>query len=196
MNSALKTRAKLSENQVLEIFQLKKGMSTHTAAQVARQFEVSEKTVRDIWTGRTWSSETWPLDTTRVLEHKRIGRPKGRRDSKPRQHRIRREDSEREDSEASQQTSQSNDADAVDQTTSWDSAMARSASSKSASTVGFEEDRMETLSDGCAALCPLSKKTSSSGESVDQQLFEWELASRAPASRLANDRASFKVGAS
>ena len=196
----MKTRAKLSEHQVLEIFQLKKGMSTHSAAQVARQFKVSEKAVRDIWTGRTWSSETWPLDTTRVLEHKRIGRPKGRRDSKPRQHRIRREDSEREDSEAIQQTSQSNDADAADQTTSWDSALARSATSKSAPTVGIEEDRMETLSDGCAAPCPLSKNTlltvpSSSGESVDQQLFEWELASRAPATRFA-DRTSFKVGAS
>ncbi len=48
---------------------------------------VSEKTVRDIWTGRTWSRETWHLDTSRNLQLKQLGRPKGCRDSQPRKQR-------------------------------------------------------------------------------------------------------------
>ncbi len=83
MNSALKTRAKLSVDQVIEIFN-SKGTATISAANVARQYGISEKTVRDIWKGRTWCGETWHLDTTRVVHTKPIGRPKGCKDSKPR----------------------------------------------------------------------------------------------------------------
>jgi hypothetical protein len=83
MNSALKTRAKLSVDQVIEIFHTK-GTALNSAANIATLYGVSEKTVRDIWKGRTWCDETWHLDTTRVLQTKRIGRPKGCRDSKPR----------------------------------------------------------------------------------------------------------------
>ena len=84
MNTALKTRAKLSVEQVIEIFQNKGTTATSSAAVVARQYGVSEKTVRDIWKGRTWCGETWHLDTSRVVQTKRIGRPKGCKDSKPR----------------------------------------------------------------------------------------------------------------
>ena len=54
------------------------------AAKVAIEFGVSDKTVRDIWKGRTWTKETLHLDTARVVVQKNIGRPKGTRDSKPR----------------------------------------------------------------------------------------------------------------
>ena len=84
MNSALRTRAKLCEAQVVEIFQIKKASPTSSAELVAKNYHISEKAVRDIWTGRTWTKETSHLDTTRVLFQKQIGRPKGCRDSKPR----------------------------------------------------------------------------------------------------------------
>jgi hypothetical protein len=84
MNTVLKTRAKLSVEQVIEIFNIKDALPTNGAARTARMYGVSEKTVRDIWSGRTWCDETCHLDTSRVLEPKSIGRPKGCRDSKPR----------------------------------------------------------------------------------------------------------------
>jgi hypothetical protein len=84
MNSALRTRAKLSESQAIAIFQIKKSSPSTPAAEAANRFRISEKTVRDIWSGRTWTQETWHLDTSRILCHKHIGRPKGCKDSKPR----------------------------------------------------------------------------------------------------------------
>ena len=55
-----------------------------SATQLGKLYEVSEKTIRDIWTGRTWVRETWRLDTSRSIPVKKIGRPKGRKDNKPR----------------------------------------------------------------------------------------------------------------
>jgi hypothetical protein len=79
---SLKTRAKLSVEQVISIYQIKHTL--HPASKVGLFFGVSEKTVRDIWRGRTWTNETWHLDTSRIVVQKSIGRPKGARDSRPR----------------------------------------------------------------------------------------------------------------
>jgi hypothetical protein len=81
-----KPRARLNENQVLQIFKSK--ADTLSSAKIAKTHRVSEKTVRDIWTGRTWSTETCHLDPSRTLQLKQTGRPKGCRDSRPRKRRI------------------------------------------------------------------------------------------------------------
>ena len=82
MHRAFKPRAKLSEAQVIRIFQAKACSSS--ASIVAAVYGVSEKAVRDIWTGRTWSRETHHLDTSRQLQLKKVGRPIGSRDRHPR----------------------------------------------------------------------------------------------------------------
>ena len=83
-----KPRAVLTGMQAIQIFKLKPGtaLSTKsaTATALARMYGVSEKTVRDIWTRRTWSRETCHLDPTRLLPLKHPGRPKGCKDTKPR----------------------------------------------------------------------------------------------------------------
>ena len=48
-----------------------------SATKVAQLFRVSEKAIRDIWTGRTWASETLHLDTSRPLKIKHLGLPIG-----------------------------------------------------------------------------------------------------------------------
>ena len=88
MPSASKPRARLTEAQVIAIFQAK--ASASSATKVAVVYGVSEKAVRDIWTGRTWSRETWHLDMSRPLQVRLTGRPKGRKDSKPRKSRANR----------------------------------------------------------------------------------------------------------
>jgi hypothetical protein len=89
MPSASKPRARLSERHVITIFQAKSPKtSASTAAKVARVYGVSEKAIRDIWTGRTWSRETWHLDKSRPLQLKLTGRPRGCRDTKPRKKRV------------------------------------------------------------------------------------------------------------
>jgi hypothetical protein len=82
----MKPRAKLSEAEVLAIFQARESASM--AARLATIYGVNEKTVRDIWTGRTWSRETWHLDTSRPIQLKATGRPKGCRDKRPRKSRV------------------------------------------------------------------------------------------------------------
>ena len=86
MPIASKPRARLSEEQVIAIFQAK--TCAASATKVATVYGVSEKAVRDIWKGRTWSRETWHLDTSRPLQLKLTGRPKGCRDTKPRNRRL------------------------------------------------------------------------------------------------------------
>jgi phage portal protein BeeE len=59
---ACRTRVILTEEQVIEIFQAKLSNDDLSmeeskkirAAQLAKKFGVSDKTIRDIWTGRTW----------------------------------------------------------------------------------------------------------------------------------------------
>lgn len=60
-----------------------------TASSVAREYNVSEKTIRDIWTGRTWHRETLPFDPNRKPRvSKPVGRPLGCRDSAQRRRRV------------------------------------------------------------------------------------------------------------
>ena len=80
-----KTRAKLTESDALNIYHCK-GRITNAAA-LSKLYGVSEKTVRDIWTGRTWSKETWHLDESRPFPTKKMGRPFGRKDAQPRKSR-------------------------------------------------------------------------------------------------------------
>ena len=82
MLQKLKPQARLSEAQAIAIFQSR--ASNQSAAKVAKSYGVNEKTVRDIWTCRTWAKETWHLDPSRRVEIKRMGRPIGCRDTKPR----------------------------------------------------------------------------------------------------------------
>ena len=89
-----KPRAILTEQQAVHIFELKLRMTSSnlknrslTAAGIAKVFGVNEKTVRDIWKGRTWSRETWHMDCSRQVLIKPSGRPKGSKDTRPRQQR-------------------------------------------------------------------------------------------------------------
>ena len=81
-NESSKTRAKLTESDALNIYHCKGSVTS--AAAIAKLYGVSEKAVRDIWTGRTWSRETWHLDESRPFPTKKMGRPLGRKDSQPR----------------------------------------------------------------------------------------------------------------
>jgi hypothetical protein len=85
MNCPVKPRARLTESDVINIFRLKAANTSATS--VGRLYGVSEKAIRDIWTGRTWANETWHLDMTRALVIKHAGRPAGCRDTKPRRKR-------------------------------------------------------------------------------------------------------------
>jgi hypothetical protein len=58
-----KTRAALTEEQAIEIFKVRLQNETTTcgrvkAVTVANMYGVNEKTVRDIWNGRTWKKQT------------------------------------------------------------------------------------------------------------------------------------------
>ena len=84
-----KPRAVLTKEQVIDICRLSAFKDTKasrpTATSVAKAFCVSEKTIRDIWKGRTWCNETLPLDSSRQPKlRKKTGRPLGRKDSAPR----------------------------------------------------------------------------------------------------------------
>ena len=81
----LRARAKLSESDALNIYHCK--TSVTSAAAISKLYCVSEKTVRDIWTGRTWSKVTWHLDESRPIPTKKMGRPLGRKDAQPRKSR-------------------------------------------------------------------------------------------------------------
>ena len=88
-----KPRAILNKEKVIEIFQMSLTTSSDaakpSAALVSRAYGVSEKTIRDIWTGRTWHEETQPLDKTRQPRVRgKAGRPLGRKDSAPRRRRT------------------------------------------------------------------------------------------------------------
>mmetsp|Transcript_4241 Transcript_4241/g.12105 ORF Transcript_4241/g.12105 Transcript_4241/m.12105 type:complete len:180 (+) Transcript_4241:138-677(+) len=80
-----KTKAVLTQTDVLAIFMIKVDAlpaRRPTPGQVASRFGVTEKTIRDIWAGRTWRQETKHLDASRVNvceEVRRPGRPKGNR---------------------------------------------------------------------------------------------------------------------
>ena len=47
-------RTRLTEEQALHIFHLRRTKKTGTAALLATEYNVSPKAIRDIWTGKTW----------------------------------------------------------------------------------------------------------------------------------------------
>ena len=94
-----KSRAALSGRQAADIFRRRPlraaaantGGLDHgsrprpTASAVAREYGVSEKAVRDIWTARTWAQHTRHLEPLRPPRPARpMGRPPGSRDRRPR----------------------------------------------------------------------------------------------------------------
>ena len=86
----------LSVPQVLDIFKLKTDKHARftgpngvlSAKLVGQYYNVSTKTVRDIWNSRTWYRETHHLEPSRSDAKERLskrpGRPKGSKDRKPR----------------------------------------------------------------------------------------------------------------
>jgi hypothetical protein len=68
---ACKTRVILTEEQVINIYLIKLAngapslheSKNNRAPQLAEKYGVSEKTVRDIWMGRTWYSTSVPTYT-------------------------------------------------------------------------------------------------------------------------------------
>ena len=85
---ACRTHAILTEQQAVEIFRFKltnESALSRTQEQVkakvlSRRYGVSDKTIRDIWKGRTWFRETMHLDPARAGMAVRLrppGRPKG-----------------------------------------------------------------------------------------------------------------------
>ena len=88
-----KPRAVLTCEKAIAIFQrklplAKAGSAKPCASAIAREYGVSEKAIRDIWTGRTWFEETASLEPTRPARAPAPpGRPKGRKDSVPRRRR-------------------------------------------------------------------------------------------------------------
>ena len=80
-----KARAKLTRSDVLDIYKCKGSVTSATA--LSKHYGVSEKAVRDIWTGRTWSKETWHLYKSQPYPAKKMGRPIGRKDAQPRKQR-------------------------------------------------------------------------------------------------------------
>ena len=94
--AAAKPRAILDRDKAEAIFKIKKenenGLSGHkklNSIEVARKFGVGEKTVRDIWRGRTWIQETQHLDPSRPVRAAGLpGRPLGRKDTAPRKRSV------------------------------------------------------------------------------------------------------------
>jgi hypothetical protein len=84
-------RAILTDEQAQQIFRYKPAPEDKTrkrAAALSKIYGVSVKTIRDIWSGRTWYRATCHLDQSKPLAPERLqkkaGRPKGAKDSKPR----------------------------------------------------------------------------------------------------------------
>ena len=91
VSSRRTSRAILDSDKARAIYKCKlsatSSYSAH-ASKLARNYGVSPKAIRDIWTGRTWQRVTYSLDpsntacVTRI--EKRLGRPRGAKDNKPR----------------------------------------------------------------------------------------------------------------
>ena len=80
---ACKTRTILTTEEAIEIFRIylsnnrkpSKAGATASAAKVAAAFKVNEKTIRDIWSGRTWIRELMHLDPARACSRQRLSSP-------------------------------------------------------------------------------------------------------------------------
>jgi hypothetical protein len=61
-------KARLTEKDALDIFKMKYSGAVPRATEVAQFYGVTEKTIRDVWQGRTWAKKTRCLDLSRFLE--------------------------------------------------------------------------------------------------------------------------------
>ena len=93
--SVRKPRAILTEQQAVDIFKWQSAEEIPTMVSsssfIAKKFGINERTVRDIWKRRTWAHATWRLGEradTKPMVKKRTGRPKGSKDSRPRQRKL------------------------------------------------------------------------------------------------------------
>jgi hypothetical protein len=89
--TAGKARSVLTADQAVQIFKARPSEKSVTLAsrELAEKYSVSPKTVRDIWSGRSWYKETYIFDKTKAPLIQKLskvpGRPKGSKDSRPRQ---------------------------------------------------------------------------------------------------------------
>jgi hypothetical protein len=60
----VRSRAVLSKEQAIEIFRYKTNLGnksmTATSIALANKYNVNSKTIRDIWSGRSWFEATFP----------------------------------------------------------------------------------------------------------------------------------------
>jgi hypothetical protein len=60
----IRSRAVLSKEQAIEIFRYKTNLGNHsmtaTSIALANKYNVNSKTIRDIWSGRSWFEATFP----------------------------------------------------------------------------------------------------------------------------------------
>ena len=87
--TALNRRAVLNRQQARDIFLLKHYHSfgnSHAASTVlSKAYQISSKAIRDIWSGRSWLDATFDMwDGDDRPAKKVLGRPKGKKDTKPR----------------------------------------------------------------------------------------------------------------
>jgi hypothetical protein len=54
--------SKLTEKNVVDIFQLRLGKKPTTAGTLAEKYGVTAKAIRDIWTGKTWRPFTFDVE--------------------------------------------------------------------------------------------------------------------------------------
>jgi hypothetical protein len=84
-----RSRVVLSGEIAREIFIVRRNLGLESAHQasirLAAKYRVSSKAIRDIWKGRSWLDATFDLWSEEERPCRRvIGRPKGKKDSKPR----------------------------------------------------------------------------------------------------------------
>ncbi len=84
-----RSRVILSRAVAREIFVVKSNLGLESAHQasirLAAKYRISSKAIRDIWNGRSWLDATFDLWNEEDRPPRRvIGRPKGKKDSKPR----------------------------------------------------------------------------------------------------------------
>ena len=78
-SAVVRPRAVLLKSEVISIFINYEVV--RSATNMAKIYGVSEKTIRDIWTGRTWATVTCHLRKAYTQEYKDVGRPLGKRDA-------------------------------------------------------------------------------------------------------------------
>ena len=86
---SVRPKSVLTADQARDIFGLKhshESRSFYCASTIlGRKYQVSSKAIRDIWKGRSWLNATYDLwDLVDRPLRRNIGRPKGKKDSRPR----------------------------------------------------------------------------------------------------------------